>query len=288
MNNLDEYLVFYMVIEPFVPFDIMQSIGISPEPIQEEMFKHTNIANALQPMFKDDHNQLCRVQEYAKGVQNQAITMQQFGPAFIAYFRNENAYSVKSLYALVAIFLPRILRKMGNQGRLVRGAFVKGYGWEIKEGTCRTLYGPIMYKAWDYLTKRAYSPRIMIEPALYEYVSNVDNYDTKGDGEWITQYVREDFDGQPIFDYLVHASGVKNGDEDTDEVIINEIRRSLSVVVQSFNELALRDIERDFSSIIRTRIALREYILESLMKWAGTTRKYELDLAESKRVLGIR
>lgn len=280
MSSIGEYLVFYLVIEPFVRFDAMRQRGVRAGSIQEEMNKHTNIAHALQPMFKDDHKLLCQVEEYAKGVRNQTIEMQQFGPAFIAYLRNDNEYSVKSLYALMAVFLPRILRKMGTQGRLVRGSFVKGCGWTVEAGSCKTLYGPVMHKAWNYLTKRAYSPRILVGPDIYECISNGDNYDCKSDGEWIKQYVREDFDGQPIFDYLVHASGVKNGDEDPDDVIIKELRSMLKVIVNAVNSLALNDADRDFSNAIRTRLALMDYVSYSITKWAGTQRFDEMELAK--------
>ena len=66
---------------------------------------------------------------YATGVGEYGMQMQQFGPILLAYTKNINEESAKSVYSLMAIRLPRILRKMGVNCRFVRGAMVKGLGY---------------------------------------------------------------------------------------------------------------------------------------------------------------
>jgi hypothetical protein len=204
---------------------------------------------------------------YAKGVGEYGMQMQQFGPIFLVYTKNINEESVKAVYSLMALYLPRILRKMGVNCRFVRGALVNGFGWDIEVAGRRTLYGPVMNKAWDYLINKAYSLRIIIEPELFKVVSNRQSYGLGKDGDWLPLYASIDYDGQGIFDYLVCDRNSPGVLHDTEEVVIDEMQRTLKAMQQVISNLVGTYYKHDNSKSVRMLLALREYILSSISKW---------------------
>ena len=275
MYEVSEYILFYLMLEGIGVKEELHSIGVTDESIQIEKARSKKLVELLVEVLRSLDKDLMSVDCYKRGVQDFGIKMQHSGPMFLAYTKNTNEDSVKSLYALMALKLPRILRKMGMNGRFVRGSLVKGFGWEIEEAGCRTLYGPVMNKAWQYLTSYAYSLRIIIEPKLFKILSDRSSYGDSKDADWLPLYASKDYDGQGIFDYLACDRNSPSVLYDTEEVAINEMKRTLRAIQQVVSNLVGVYYKHDNSKSVRMSMALREYVLRSISRW---TNRNELDI----------
>lgn len=275
MYTISEYVVFYLMIDSIGYYEDLKSIGVKDESLQVEKSQSKEMVDSLVALFCAVDKDLRMFDGYATGVGEYGMQMQQFGPILLAYTKNINEESAKSVYSLMAIRLPRILRKMGVNCRFVRGAMVKGFGWDIEVAGCRTLYGPVMNKAWDYLTNKAYSLRIIIEQELFKVLSNRQSYGPGKDGDWLPLYATTDYDGQGIFDYLAcdrNSSGVLH---DTEEVVIEEMSLTLKAIQRIISNLVGVYYIHDNSKTVRKLWALREYVLKSISLW---TKRDKLDI----------
>ncbi len=275
MCGIAEYIVFYLKLEGIGDHDELMSIGVKEESILIEKSRSKELVEALVELFELADKRLREFLGYATGVGDAGVKMQHFGPVFIAYIRNINKESVKAIYSLMALRLPRILRKMGMNGRFARGALVKGFGWEIEESGCHTLYGPVMNKAWHFLTEKAYSLRIIIEPEIFKIVSARESYGDGKDGDWLPGYACADYDGQGIFHYLAYDPQDPAVRHDTIEVVVDEMKRTLKAIVQVTTNLAGAYYKHDNSQAIRMSLALRDYVLRAICIWTG---KSEIDV----------
>lgn len=268
MYEIAEYFVFYLKLETIGTEEDLASIGVRDQSIAIEKSQSKAIVDALAHLMKAVDRDLRQFQGYVEGIGEDGIKIQHFGPLFIAYLKNCNRESVKALYSLMAIRLPLILRKSGVSGRFYRGAFVKGIGWEIAEDGCATLYGPVMAKAWHALTRKAYSCRIVIETDIFKVVGDRDSYGSGKDGDWLPWYVRQDYDGQAIFDYLAYDSLLAD-DPEKAKVIVDEMKQTLRVIDQFTTKMAAVYFKHDNSKSVRMAIALQSYVVESISKWTG-------------------
>ena len=267
MYSVAEYVVFYLMMEGIGGYEELKSIGVRDESFHIEKSRSKEVVDSLSILFQSVDRDLRDFKGYAEGVGQYGMQIQHFGPVFLVYTKNINKESVKAVYSLMALRLPRILRKMGVNGRFVRGAMVKGLGWDIEISGCRTLYGPVMSKAWDYLMNKAYSLRIIIEQELFKVVSNRQSYGPGKDGDWLPLYASSDYDGQGIFDYLACDRNSPSVLYDTEDVVIDEMKRTLKSIQQVISNLVGAYYVHDNSKSVRMSLALREYILSSISKW---------------------
>lgn len=269
MCKIREYIVLYLMLDRLGRKEDLLSLGVQQSSIESEDIRRKAIADAITEMFFRYDADLRKNTGYAQGVGTVGIQGQHFGPATLMFVPHLNKESVKAMYALAAIGLPRVLRKMGTMGRFVRGALVKGFGWEIAEGRCRTLYGPVMAKAWNVLTERAYSPRIIIEEEIYKIVSDRSSYGPGRDGDWLPLYVKRDYDGQGIFDYLAYDEDSPSIRHDGRDVVVREMREMLHCIVQISSNWASHCSEHDSSASVRMLLALSDYVKDSLGAWTN-------------------
>ena len=268
MYKIAEYLVFYLKLETIGSEDDLVSIGVRERSIAIEKSHSKILVDALATLMKESDAGLHSFEGYREGVGEDGIKMQHFGPVFIAYVKNYNKESVKALYSLMAIRLPLILRKSGTKGRFYRGAFVKGLGWEISEGGCTTLYGPVMAKAWYTLTTKAYSCRIIIEQSIFKIVGSRDSYGPGEDGDWLPLYARRDYDGQAIFDYLAFDP-ILGKDATKAKGIVKDMKQTLAVIDQFATKMAAVYYSHDNSTSVRMAVSLFDYVIESISSWTG-------------------
>lgn len=269
MYEISEYVLFYLKLEGIGSQEELMSINVKEESFQTEKSRSKNLVEVLVEFFKKVDKDLQSIEGYKEGVGEYGIKMQHFGPVFLAYTKNINKESVKAVYSLMALRMPRILRKMGMNGRFARGALVKGFGWEIEEADCRTLYGPVMDKAWHYLTVQAYSLRIIIEPEIFKIVSDRASYGEGKDGDWLPLYACPDYDGQGIFHYLAYDPTCPSVFYDTIEVVVAEMKQTLKAIQQVTTNLASVYYWHDNSRSIGMSIALRDYVSKSICQWTG-------------------
>jgi hypothetical protein len=269
MYEISEYALFYLKLEGIGNHEELMSIDVKEESFQMEKSRSKDLVEVLVELFKTVDKDLQSIEGYKCGTGEYGIKMQHFGPVLLAYTKIINKESVKSVYSLMALRLPRILRKMGVNGRFARGAFVKGFGWEIEEGDCRTLYGPVMDKAWHYLTVQAYSLRIIIEPEIFKVVSDRASYGEGKDGDWLPLYAYPDYDGQGVFHYLAYDPTCPSVLHDTIEVVVAEMKQTLKTIQQVTTNLASVYYKHDNSQSIRMSVALRDYVSKSISKWTG-------------------
>lgn len=268
MYSVSEYVLFYLKFENMGSPDDLRAIGVCDSSIESEMVIQKKVVDALSSMVNEWDVHLRQNKSYAAGVGEGGVITQHFGPLFLAYVPVVNDESVKSLYALMALSLPRILRKMGCMLRYVRGAFVKGYGWLISESGCKTLYGPIMAKAWHTATKLAYSPRIIIEQDIFDIVHDRNSYGLGPDGDWMPLYSMRDYDGQGIFHYLAHDLESPSIKFDTINVVVQEIKNMHRLIRNVMQKLASRCTMHDSSESIRMSLALEMYVRSAAEEWA--------------------
>ena len=269
MHDVKEYALFYLKFENLGSYEDLRAIGARDDSIESEMELQKIVVDALSNMVRDWDVRLHTSNSYASGIGEGGLLTQHFGPLFLAYTPVVNEDSIKSLYALMAFSLPRLLRKMGSMLRYARGAFVRGHGWMISEGDCKTLYGPIMAKAWRTLTKLAYSPRIIIEEDIFAIVHSRDSYGPGPDGDWLPLYSKRDYDGQGIFHYLAHdftSTSVKN---DTVNVVVDEIKTMHNGICHGVQKMADQYATHDSSESIRMSLALEMYVRNALSEWTG-------------------
>lgn len=266
MYKVAEYFVFYLKLESIGAYEDLLSIGVKDSSYRIEKSQSKELVDTLAGLMTAVDRDLRMFEGYATGVGAEGVRMQHFGPVFIAYLQNLNKESVKALYSMMALRLPRILRKMGANGRFVRGAFVKGYGWEIREADCCTLYGPVMNKAWHFLTEMAYSPRIIIEPEIYEIVGSRACYGPGKDGDWLPLYATLDYDGQAIFDYLAHDT-IPPALPEKPEDVVSEMQQTLRVIHKVTTNMASVYYKHDNSNSIRMAVSLQSYVLQAICKW---------------------
>lgn len=269
MYEISEYVLFYLKLEGIGNYEELRSIDVKEESFQIEKSRSKDLVEVLAEFFKTVDKDLQSIEGYKDGVGEYGIKMQHFGPVFLAYTKNINKESVKSVYSLMALRLPRILRKMGVNGRFVRGSLVKGFGWEIEELGCRTLYGPVMDKAWHYLTVQAYSLRIIIEPVIFKVISDRASYGKGKGGDWLPLYACADYDGQGIFHYLAYDPTCPSVLHDTVDVVVDEMKRMLKVIQKVTTNLASVYYRHDNSRSIGMSIALRDYVSKSICRWTG-------------------
>ena len=275
MYEIAEYVLFYLMIDGIGDREDLMSIDVKEESLQIEKLRAKGLSEVLVEFFELVDKDLRSFEGYANGVGEYGIRMQHFGPVFLAYTKNINTESVKAVYSLMALRLPRILRRMGMNGRFVRGALVKGFGWNIEEVGCRTLYGPVMDKAWHYLTEQAYSLRIIIEPEIFKVVSDRGSYGEGSGGDWLPRYACNDYDGQGIFHYLAYDPTCPAVLHDTVDVVVKEMKSTLRAIQQVTTNLASVYYKHDNSKSIRMSLALRDYVSMSICKWTG---QKEIDL----------
>lgn len=271
-EEVKEYLLFYLKFETIGNCDDLMAIGVTKSSMASEQIRAMEIADRLSALLAERDSALRAQSAYCTGIGDVGVSFQHFGPVMLAFLPVLNEESVKSLYALMALTLPRVIRKMGCQGRFVRGAFVKGFGWEIAEGNCSTLYGPIMHKAWHTLTEMAYSPRIIIEEEIYEILSQRESFGPGKDGDWLPMYVKRDYDGQGILHYLAHDRTSPFVLHDGIENVITEMKVTLATIVGLTQRISSQHKVHDGSAAIRMALALEDYVGNSICEWTKADR----------------
>ena len=277
MYKVQEYIVFYLRVESPWRYEDLVSIGVREESWNNELTHQKELIDAVAAMIDRWHTDLMNIESYAMGIGSSRVTIQHFGPCLLFYLPNQNCESTKAMYALAAIGLPRILRKLGMKCRFVRGAFVHGYGWEIEEDGLHTLYGPVMQKAWKMMVELAYSPRIIIEQEIFNVVSARSSYGSGPDGDWLPIYARRDIDGLGIFDYLAKDLTSPAVRYDTVNVVVAEMKTTLRILIKVLERLASKYAEHDNSLSVRMSLAVSDYLQESICKWTGQSKKAILD-----------
>lgn len=269
MYKIVEYVVLYLLIENLGTYDDLVSIGIKEENWESEMASRKKIVDAICTMIVQWNEKLLDEKYYARGVGDAKVELQHFGPVFLVYLPILNLDSIKVIYTIAALCLPRVLLKLGTTGRFVRGALTKGYGWKIEEGNCQTLYGPVMHRAWKITNDWDYSPRVIIDHDVFEVVSDPSNYGAGEDGQWLLLYARRDYDGQGILDYLAHDTGSRSVMIDSEEVVIEEMKTMLTIIRSLIEALARKSVEHDNSTSIRKALVLEDYLRTSIFSWTG-------------------
>lgn len=277
--DVQEYVLCYLKFETIGSEEDLKSIGVKEQSLISEKIRATEIADKLSVVIEDCDKTLRAQPAYARGVGEVGVRVQHFGPIVLAYIPQLNEESDKALYALMVIALPRIIRKMGRNGRFVRGSLVKGFGWVINEGRCSTLYGPIMHKAWHVLTEMAYSPRIIVEEQLFEKLEDRKAYGPGKDGDWLPLYLKRDYDGQGIFHYLAKDLEAPSIKSEGREQIIADMKETLSAIVLVTRNLSNRHFVHDNSESIRMSLALQDYVGNSICDWTNELRKNVMEEA---------
>lgn len=279
MPQIREYIVFYISIETVGSRAALVSMGANETSLLHELEIYKKLVDAFSELTLKWDRELRAVNSYANGIGESKISVQHFGPLFLAYFPIINGNSVKAMYSLMALSLPRILRKLGTRARYVRGALTRGFGWQIAAEDCSTLYGPVMEKAWRLMTDAAYSPRIIIDPEIFKIVSERASFGPGVDGDWLPMYAVRDYDGQGIFDYLAFDLESQSAKNDTIPLIVQELEQFLGGLVCLANNLACQMFERDNSDAVRKTLPLQDYVATALCKWSGRNRKEVMEMA---------
>ena len=221
--------------------------------------------------IKKVDNSLRSSSSYLEEMRDVKVHVQYLGDMLLVY-APEKRDIVRSMYSLTVLRTCELIRKIASRGTFVRGALMRGLGWELStEGGHRTLYGPVMSDAYRLMTDIAWKPRIVIDEEIFEVVSSRASYGPGPDGDWLPKYSKRDYDGVGIVNYLVYDNEYVMAKPDEARTVVSDLKKSCESILRYVKFLAGRTERHDYASHAQRLVPLYEEMSSALMDWERGT-----------------